>query len=80
MMQFIHEEDVSEAIALTLHHGLQASSTWSGRARCRFRLRFARRQHGVADARAADAPLIDRLFRWGMVPYPAGAMDYINIR
>jgi UDP-glucose 4-epimerase len=81
MMQFIHEEDVSEAIALTLQHGLQGVFNVVGPGAVP--VSVAIREAGSTAWPMPEQlmrPLIDRLFRWGIVPYPAGAMDYIKYR
>jgi UDP-glucose 4-epimerase len=79
MMQFIHEEDLSEAIALTLQHGLQGVFNVVGPGAVP--VSVAIREAGSTAWPMPEPlmrPLIDRLFRWGMVPYPAGAMDYVK--
>jgi len=79
MMQFIHEEDVSEAIALTLEHGLQGIFNVVGPGAVP--VSVAIREAGATAWPLPELlmrPMIDRLFRWGMVPYPSGAIDYIK--
>ena len=51
MMQFVHEEDVCEAIALALEHGLQGVFNVTGPARCRSTPRSARPAARAAAAR-----------------------------
>ena len=67
MMQFIHEEDLSEAIALALEHGLQGVFNVTGPGEVP--LHTAIREtggDGDADARSRDAPA-------GRPPVPLGA-------
>jgi UDP-glucose 4-epimerase len=79
MMQFIHEEDVSEAIALALEHGLQGVFNVAGPGAAP--LSVAIREAG-STAWPVPEPLlrllIDRLFRFGLLPYPSGAIDYVK--
>ena len=79
MMQFIHEEDVSEAIALALEHGLQGVFNVTGPGEVP--LHTAIRETG-GTARSIPEPIIrplfERLFRWGLLPYPPGAIDYLK--
>jgi UDP-glucose 4-epimerase len=79
MMQFIHEEDVSEAIALALEQGLQGVFNVVGPGAVP--VSVAIRESGGTALPLPEPvirPLIDRLFRWGVVPYPAGAIDYVK--
>ena len=79
MMQFIHEEDVSEAIALSLRHGLQGVFNVVGPGEVP--LHTAVRECGgtsVSMPEPVMRPLFDRLFRWGLIPYPPGAIDYLK--
>jgi UDP-glucose 4-epimerase len=79
MMQFLHEEDLSEAIALALEHRLQGVFNVIGPGEVP--LHVAIEETG---GRAMPVPepvlraLFDRLFRWGLVPYPPGAIDYLK--
>ena len=79
MMQFIHEEDVSEAIALTLEYGLQGVFNVVGAGEVP--LHTAIRESG---GRALPMPefllrrAIDRAFHWGFGPYPSGMLDYLK--
>jgi UDP-glucose 4-epimerase len=79
MMQFIHEQDVSEAIALTLERGLQGVFNVAGAGEVP--LHTAIRETGgraIPLPEPLMRPLFDRLFRWGVVPYPAAAIDYLK--
>jgi len=79
MMQFIHEEDVSEAIALSLQHGLQGVFNLVGPGEVPLHTAI-RECGGVATSmpELVMRPLFDRLFRWGLIPYPPGAIDYLK--
>jgi UDP-glucose 4-epimerase len=79
MMQFIHEEDVCEAIALALEHGLQGVFNVTGPGQVP--LHTAIRETGGTPWPLPEfvmRPMVDRLFRLGLFPYPAGALDYIK--
>ncbi len=79
MMQFIHEEDVSEAIALALEHGLQGVFNVAGPGAVP--LSTAIRESGGAALPLPEAlvrPLFGWLFRWGASPYPVGAIDFLK--
>jgi UDP-glucose 4-epimerase len=79
MMQFIHEEDLSEAIALALEHRLQGVFNVVGPGEVP--LHTAIRETGGTALPLPEPvmrPLFDRLFRWGLLPYPPGAIDYLK--
>ena len=79
MMQFIHEEDVGEAIALALEHGLQGVFNVVGPGEVP--LHTAIRECGgraLALPEPIMRPLFTRLFRYGLIPYPPGAIDYLK--
>ncbi len=79
MMQFIHEEDISEAIALALEHGLQGVFNVAGPGEVP--LHTAIRETGGRPLSMPEPlmrPLFARAFRWGLIPYPAGAIDYLK--
>ncbi|MGH0030487.1 MAG: NAD-dependent epimerase/dehydratase family protein [Myxococcota bacterium] len=79
MMQFIHEEDLSDAIALALTNGLQGVFNVAGPGEVP--LHTAIRECGGTAWPVPEPlmrPTFDRLFRWGMIPYPAGAIDYLK--
>ncbi len=79
MMQFIHEEDLSEAIALALEHRLQGVFNVIGAGEVP--LHTAIRETGGTPVPLPEPlmrPLFDRLFRWGLLPYPPGAIDYLK--
>jgi len=79
MLQFIHEEDLSEAIALALDRGLQGVFNVAGPGEVP--LHTAIRETG-GTALPLPTPLarlaFERLFKWRMIPYPAGALDYLR--
>jgi UDP-glucose 4-epimerase len=79
MMQFIHEEDICEAVALTLEQGLQGAFNVTGPGEVP--LHVAIRETGgraIPLPELLIRPLFARLFRWGLWPYPAGAIDYLK--
>jgi len=79
MLQFIHEEDLSEAIALALQHRLQGVFNVTGPGEVP--LHVAIRETGGTPLPLPEPimrPLFDRLFRWGLLPYPSGAIDYLK--
>jgi UDP-glucose 4-epimerase len=79
MMQFIHEEDVSEAIALALEQGLQGVFNVAGPGEVP--LHTAIRETGGRALAIPDfvmRPLFAQLFRFGAIPYPPGAIDYLK--
>jgi UDP-glucose 4-epimerase len=79
MMQFIHEEDLSEAIALSLDHGLQGVFNVVGPGEVP--LHTAIRETGgraISVPEPILRPLFARLFKLGMIPYPPGALDYLK--
>ena len=79
MMQFIHEEDLSEAIALSLEHGLQGVFNVTGPGEVP--LHTAIREAGGKVWSLPEPvlrPLFRRLFKLGLTSYPAGALDYLK--
>jgi len=79
MMQFIHEEDLAEAIALTVEHGLQGVFNVTGPGEVP--LHTAIRETGGAAIPMPEfvlRPLFARLFDLGLVSYPPGAPDYVK--
>jgi UDP-glucose 4-epimerase len=79
MMQFIHEEDVGEAIALALEHGLQGVFNVVGPGEVP--LHTAIRECGGRALPLPEPvmrPMFERLFRYGLIPYPPGAIDYLK--
>ena len=79
MMQFVHEEDLSEAIVSTLEHGLQGVFNVVGPGEVP--LHTAIRECGGIQLPVPELlarPLFERLFRWGLSPYPPGAMDFLK--
>jgi UDP-glucose 4-epimerase len=79
MMQFIHEEDLSEAIALTLEHRLQGVFNVTGPGEVP--LHTAIEESG-SNAWSVPEPLLrsafKRLFAMGLIPYPPGALDFLK--
>ncbi len=79
MMQFIHEEDLCEAIALALEQGLQGVFNVVGPGEVP--LHVAIRECGGIPLPLPEIlvrPLFARLFRYGLAPYPEGAIDYLK--
>jgi UDP-glucose 4-epimerase len=79
MMQFIHEEDVSDAIALALERGLQGIFNVTGPGEVP--LHTAIREVGGTALPLPEVvmrPLFAQLFRFGVLPYPPGAIDYLK--
>jgi UDP-glucose 4-epimerase len=77
MMQFIHEEDVAEAIAMTLETGARGVFNLTGPGAVP--LKVAIRETGgtalpLLESVARDA--VARLFRYGLYPLPADAIDF----
>jgi UDP-glucose 4-epimerase len=79
MMQFIHEEDLTEALALTVEQGLQGVFNVTGPGEVP--LHTAIRETGGTAWPMPEfvlRPLFSRLFAMGMLPYPAGALDFLK--
>jgi UDP-glucose 4-epimerase len=79
LMQFIHEQDVVEAIAVSLEHGLQGAFNLVGPGQVP--LHTAIREVGGQAYPLPEflfRPLIRQLFARGMVPWPEGAIDYLK--
>jgi UDP-glucose 4-epimerase len=79
LMQFIHEQDVVEAIAISLEHGLQGVFNVVGPGQVP--LHTAIRETGGRPLTLPEflmRPLIRRLFARGMVPWPEGAIDFLK--
>jgi UDP-glucose 4-epimerase len=79
MMQFIHEEDVAEAVALALQTGAHGVFNVAGPGAVP--LRVAIRETG-GTAMPIPEPIaravFRRLFRLGLFPTPSGAMDFLK--
>jgi len=79
MMQFMHEEDLTEALALAIERGLRGVFNVIGAGEVP--LRVAIRETGGAPLPLPEIiarPLIARLFRMGAFPFPPGSIDYIK--
>jgi UDP-glucose 4-epimerase len=79
MIQFMHEEDLIEALALTIEKGLRGVFNVTGAGEVP--LRVAIRQTGATALPLPEIiarPLLGRLFQLGIFPVPPGAIDYIK--
>jgi UDP-glucose 4-epimerase len=79
MMQFIHEEDLAEAIALTVELGLQGVFNVTGPGEVP--LHTAIRETGGTAIPVPEfllRSIFTRLFNFGLIPYPPGAIDYLK--
>jgi UDP-glucose 4-epimerase len=79
MMQFIHEEDLSEAIERVVDHRLRGVFNVTGPGEVP--LRTAIREAGGDPWSIPESilrPLSRRLFRMGLTAYPPGAIDFLN--
>jgi UDP-glucose 4-epimerase len=79
LMQFIHEQDVVEAIAVALEHGLQGVFNVVGPGQVP--LHTAIRETGGRALPLPEfvlRPIIRTLFARGMVPWPEGAIDFLK--
>lgn len=77
MMQFVHEEDVADAIARAIESDLRGVFNVTGPGAVPLKVAIA--QTGgtaVPLPEALSRPLITRLFRWGVYPFPPGAIDF----
>jgi UDP-glucose 4-epimerase len=77
MMQFIHEEDVAEAIALTLDSGARGVFNVVGPGAVP--LKVAIRETGgrpLPLLEPAARQMIGRMFRYGLYPLPPDAVDF----
>jgi UDP-glucose 4-epimerase len=79
MMQFIHEEDVSDAIALALERGLQGVFNVTGPGEVPLHTAIAETGGtAISLPEPLMRPMFERLFNWGFLGYPAGALDYLK--
>jgi UDP-glucose 4-epimerase len=79
MMQFIHEEDLAEAIALTIEQEMQGVFNIAGAGEVP--LHTAIRAAGSTAIPVPEfllRPLFGRLFDFGLSPYPPGALDFLK--
>ena len=79
MMQFIHEEDVAEAIAIAIEKRIRGVYNVVGPGAVP--MSVAIRETGGRPIHLPE-PLarvvIDRLFRYKLYPFPAGAIDFVK--
>jgi UDP-glucose 4-epimerase len=79
MMQFIHEEDVAEAVALALQTGAHGVFNVAGPGAVP--LKVAIRETGGVAVPVPEPvawSVFGRLFRWGLYHTPPGAMDFLK--
>jgi UDP-glucose 4-epimerase len=79
MLQFMHEEDVAEAIARTLELGIRGTFNVVGPGAVP--LKVAIRETGGAAVPLPETlarQVVDRLFRLGLYHLPAGAIDFVK--
>lgn len=79
MMQFIHEEDVAEAVALALETGAHGFFNVTGPGAVP--LKVAIRESGGRPVSIPDGAarlVLGNLFRMGLFPFPPGAIDFVK--
>jgi UDP-glucose 4-epimerase len=79
MVQFIHERDLAEAVALALETGIHGTFNVTGPGAVP--LTVAIRESGgtpVAIPSGLARAVTRRLFRFGLYPFPPGAMDFVK--
>lgn len=79
MLQFMHEEDLTEAIAIAAERGLRGVFNVAGPGEVP--LQVALREVGARPLFVPDTlarPVVERMFRFGLYPFPPGALDYIK--
>src|SRR5689334_17984926 len=79
MMQFIHEEDVAEAVALALQSGTHGVFNVTGPGAVP--VKVAIRETGgtaIPIPEQLARAVFSRLFRFGLYPTPAGAIDFLK--
>jgi UDP-glucose 4-epimerase len=79
MLQFIHEEDLSEAVAVTLEKGIHGffNVTGSGAVPLKVAIR-ASGSRPIAIPESVARVVIGNLFRLGLFPFPPGAIDFVK--
>ena len=79
MMPFIHEEDMARALVLAVDHGLRGVYNVVGPGEVPVHTAIV--ETGGTAWPIPDPParwLFARLFRYGMLPYPAGLLDFLK--
>jgi UDP-glucose 4-epimerase len=79
MIQFLHEEDMTEAIALAVEHDLRGVFNVTGPGEVP--LHTALQEVGARPRALPEfvaRPLLRRMFRLGLFAFPPGALDYIK--
>ena len=79
MLQFIHEDDVAEAITLTIEHRARGVFNLVGPGAVPVSVAIAATGGtAVPLPEFLVRPAIAALFRWGLYPFPPGAIDFIK--
>jgi UDP-glucose 4-epimerase len=79
MMAFIHEDDIADAVALAVQQGLRGVYNVAGPGEVPVHTAIA--ETGGRAWPIPDPParwLFGRLFRFGLIPYPAGLIDFLK--
>ena len=79
MLQFIHEEDLAEAVAVSLEKGIHGFFNVTGPGAVP--LKVAIRESGgrpVGIPESVARVVIGNLFRLGLFPFPPGAIDFVK--
>lgn len=77
MMQFIHEEDLAEAMALAIERDLRGTFNVVGPGAVPLKVAVAETGgRAVPLPEVVTRPAIGALFRWGLYPFPPGAIDF----
>jgi UDP-glucose 4-epimerase len=79
MMQFIHEDDLADALVLAVVQQLRGVFNVEGPGAVPLHAAIA--ETGGTAWPLPDPPasfVFDRLFRWGLMPYPAGMLEFMK--
>jgi UDP-glucose 4-epimerase len=77
MVQFIHEDDVAAAIVLAIEHNLRGVFNLVGPGAVPLSLAVCETGGtAVPLPEIVVRPAVSRLFRWGLYPFPPGAIDF----
>jgi UDP-glucose 4-epimerase len=79
MMQFMHEDDLTEALAITVERGPRGIFNVTGPGEVPLRVAMAETGgKALPMPEFVARPLTARLFRMGLFPFPPGAIDYLK--